>query len=317
MSSPADFRSVYNVLANNAQRFNPLGFGFQIGRSLIALAELLTLVLTSWDNLTADVLDRAPSVYCDGPRALSLFCLGGNEPREIGKWIAVVITLLVISGLLPRYVSVLHVWVALSINASISLPDGGESVANFATLFIAIIAVADARLLAWRVPAKLPGFRLRQVSYAASLALCAQMAGLYCESGLSKIAVPEWLDGSAMYFIIRDPYFGASGIAGDATRWLTNYPAGASLFTWGTILLECLIATFFLLPTVWKRYALTLVVVLHLGIAIVLGLWSFSFVMVGAAFVACYPPRSISLRASSSALEGGAEAPRTTGTILR
>lgn len=294
MSLPTNLRSAFYVLADNAQRFNPLGMHLQLGRSLIAFAELLTLVFTSWPNLTADVLQRTPAGYCEGPRAISLFCLVGNEPTELGRWIGVAIALVVISGLLPRYTSSLHVWLALSMNASLSLPDGGESAANFATIFIAVIAVSDARLIAWRAPARAAGPRLRQISYAASLGLCAQLAGLYYESGLSKLAVPEWLDGSALYFIVRDPYFGASGPVGDILQWFTNYPGGTSLLTWGTIFTECLIATLFLLPSAWKQYALVLVIALHLGIAGALGLWSFSIVMVGAAIVACYSPGSIS-----------------------
>lgn len=300
MKSATTFGPVLRALADNAGRFDPLGRNVQIGRSLIALSELLTLVLTTWPNLTADVLQREPQTYCAGPRAVSLFCLGNSVPTEWGRWIGIAIALVVISGLLPRYAAVVHVWLALSMNASISLPDGGESVANFATLFIAVIAVSDSRLIAWRAPGAPVGPRLRQISYAASLGLCVQLAGLYYESGLSKIAVPEWLDGSAMYFIVRDPYFGASGFVGEIMRWFTNFPVGTAALTWGTIVAECLIATFFILPAAWKKYALVLVVTLHLGIAVALGLWSFSIVMIGVAVVACYPPTSFS-RAEISA----------------
>ena len=287
----ADIRKAFDLLLKNVPQFNPLATRIQVGRSIIAIAELLTLSLTSWSSLTADVLGRVPTVYCAGPRVISVFCLGGSSPTEIGRWLGIGISVLVVAGLLPRYVAFLHVWLALSMSASLSLPDGGESVGNFATLFIVVIVFADRRVLAWWPADRGPSARLTAVAYAASIGLCIQIAGLYYESGLSKIAVSEWADGSAMYFIVRDPYFGASGPVLSFLGWLTNMPLGSAALTWGTIVLETLIATLFLLPAKWKRYALVLVILLHGGIAITLGLWSFSLTMIGTAVVAAYTLR--------------------------
>ncbi len=280
------------TLVSNLGRYNPLAIRLQIGRSIIAVAGLLTLSLSSWANLTASVLGRSETLHCAGPRQLSLFCLGSDSPSELGRWLGIAVLVLVLSGLLPRVVSVLHLWVAFSMNVSLSLPDGGEAVATFATAFLAGILVADNRICAWLPPRHQPSERLRAISYAVALGLCLEIAGIYFESGLSKIAVSEWADGSAMYYILRDPYFGATGAIGGVLKAVSASPLGTALLSWGTILTEILIALLFLLPWRWKKIGLVLAVGLHLGIAVVMGIWSFSLTMIGLVLIAAYSLRT-------------------------
>lgn len=285
----SDVRDVFGLLIANIPRFDPTSRRIQIGRSMIAGAQLSILTLTTWPNLTADIVGRASEGYCGGGlRKVSMFCLGGDSPQSAGVWVGVIIALLVIAGFAPRVTAPLHAWMAISMNASLSLPDGGEAVASFATVILVLICLPDNRLFAWSRARKPISRPLGAVAYAASIGLCIQLAGVYFESGLAKIAVSEWLDGSAMYFIVRDPYFGATGVVGAVLRSLTDIPAGTALFTWGTIVLECVLAILLILPSRWKQYAFVGVAVLHLGIAVALGLWSFSLIMVGVACVATY-----------------------------
>lgn len=302
-------RDVFGLLAANIRRFDPTSRRIQVGRSLIAGAQLSVLALTSWPNLTADIVGRSPEGYCGGTlRKFSMFCLGANSPHSAGVWVGVLIAVLVIVGFAPRVTAPLHAWMAISMNASLSLPDGGEAVASFATVLLILICLPDNRLLAWSRARKPISRRLGAVAYAASIGLCIQLAGVYFESGLAKIAVSEWSDGSAMYFIVRDPYFGATGVVGDVLRSVTDVPAGTALLTWGTIVLECALAVLLILPSRWKQYALVGVTVLHVGIAVSLGLWSFSLIMVGVACVAAYklvpvPPREADDAVSSRGRE--------------
>lgn len=292
MNPVQDIQAAFGMLTTNIARFNPLALNVQIGRTIIAVSQLLTLTLTSWPNLTTDVAGRDATVYCAGLRRASVFCLGSDTPHVAGWWIGLFITLLVIGGIYPRLVAFLHAWLAMSMNISLSLPDGGEAVAVFATILLIPVAFADRRVCAWVRRAAKISPHLRAVSYAASIALCIQLAGIYLESGLAKLAVSDWVSGNALYYVLRDPYFGASGALGSILRWITDQPVGTAVLTWGTPVIECGIAIFFLAPSRNKPYALAGVIILHLGIAVVLGLWSFSLVMIGAATVAIYALRS-------------------------
>lgn len=286
-----DIRAGFNTLTANLERFNGQSLRPQVGCSIIALAQLMTLALTSWPNLTADVLGRSPEMYCAGPRSISLFCLGSANPNETGRWIAITVCILVISGIYPRWTSILHAWVAISMAVSLSLPDGGEAVAVFSCALLIGVLMPNGKAVAWLPTGPAPRPVLDAVGYAASLALCLQVAGIYFESGLAKLAVPDWSNGSAMYYIVRDPMFGGVGVIGSAVAEITSHPLGTALFTWGTIIGECSIAVAFLLPHRFKRYGLLGVCVLHAGIAIIMGLWSFALVMVGTAVVASYSLR--------------------------
>lgn len=166
----ADARQVFDSLVGKIPRLRTHARRIQIGRPLIAFAQLLTLSLTSWPNLTADVLTRTPGLYCSGARAISLFCLGSRTPNEIGKWIGIAITVVVIAGVLPRYTSILHAWLSLSIALSLSLPDGGEAVAVFSTFLIIFITMPDGRMIAWTTRHPHPAsIRLTAIAYAGSI----------------------------------------------------------------------------------------------------------------------------------------------------
>lgn len=289
-TSPNPFGQAFRDLIATIPRYQTPGFRVQLGRGLIALAQLITLTLTSWENLSTEVLSIKPDTNCADIKRASLFCLGADAPQEYGRWIGIAIALLVLSGVLPRITAPAHLWLALSLNASLSLPDGGESVAVFATTFLVMIELANPRIQGWRRTRQgpEPSGTLTAVSYAASVALCVQLAGIYFESGLAKLAVPEWVNGSALFYITRDPLFGPVGWTGSMLHTITMFPAGTAALTWGTIVLECAIAVLLLLPARFGRYAVAGVIVLHLGIALALGLWTFSATMIGTALVAAY-----------------------------
>ncbi|MCJ1714488.1 sporulation-delaying protein SdpB family protein [Curtobacterium sp. VKM Ac-2922] len=291
MNPIQDLRAGFNALAANLDHFDGESLRPQAGRSIIALAQLLTLALTSWPALTADVLGRLPEMYCAGPRSISMFCLGSSTPNETGRWIAIAVCVLVVSGIYPRWTSILHAWVAISMAVSLSLPDGGEAVAVFSCVLLIGVLVPNSKPFAWRRTESESRPVLRAIGYAASLALCLQVAGIYFESGLAKLAVADWANGSAVYYIVRDPMFGSVGLVGSVVAEITAHPLGTALFTWGTIVAECCIAVAFLLPHRFKRYGLVGVILLHTSIAIIMGLWSFALVMIGTAVVASYDLR--------------------------
>lgn len=106
--------------------------------------------------------------------------------------------------------------------------------------------------------------------------------------GLSKLAERDWVNGAAVFYDIRDPAFGSSGITRAALRALTAQPWGTAALTWGTIVLECAIALAVVSASRFKQYSLVAVIVLHFGIAVALGLWSFAMIMIGTVTIAAY-----------------------------
>lgn len=281
------FESVVARIDLKVRTFNPKTIYIQIGRTAIALSQLLTLLLTSWENLTPEIVDTPQTPVCDSVFGASLFCIGDSHGAVWQRLVAIAILLLVCGGIFPRYTSILHAWVSFSMALSMGLPDGGEQVAQVTTVLICLMMLSDNRAFAWKVKDVVVGPNWASgISFAAWWVLRLQMAGIYLESGLSKIGVPDWVNGTAMYYVVRDPSFGASGTVGTLLRWITSMPVGTAFLSWGTIVFEVTIAVLLLRSKKYRVVALVFVVSLHMGIIIAIGLWSFGLIMIGAVLVA-------------------------------
>lgn len=264
------------------------------GRTIIALAQASILVFTPTSYLFVPVGAHDGRPNCDSIQNLSAFCMAGGQHLQIVGWLVCALLLVIATGILPRYFSVLHFWIAISINQSISLPDGGEAAAQAVTFFVMIASINDRRWFHWtRGTRRHCDSVLQGVAWAGSWGLRGQVAYIYLNSSLAKLAVEPWQDGTATYYVARMESFGAAGIAGDLVREVTALPWFALAATWGTILLEFMIAWFVL--TGGRRHPIALVVAtaLHISIIIQLGIVSFGLIMIGC--VTC---------AASSGIEG-------------
>ncbi|WP_259179157.1 sporulation-delaying protein SdpB family protein [Mycetocola sp. BIGb0189] len=270
---------------------------YTFGRTILAFAQLSVLLLTPAWALTVPVGGGAePS--CSGAFTISAYCIGGGSPTgfSTGRVISIVILLLVALGWRPRWTAVPHAWVTISFLHATSLPDGGEAVLAATTILLIPLCLADGRKWSW--PARLePGSReplKRSDGIAAAIqwVLRSQIAGIYLHSALAKLGVADWINGSAMFYISRQHFFGATGFVGDLLKSVTNVPLGTAALTWGTIIIEVLIAVLILGTTPLRRVSVILAIVLHVGIIIALGLWSFGLIMCGAVIIAASLPVS-------------------------
>jgi predicted DCC family thiol-disulfide oxidoreductase YuxK len=109
----------------------------------------------------------------------------------------------------------------------------------------------------------------------AMAAILAQVCLLYFSSGLAKVAGERWQEGTALYYILRVQEF----------AWPALSPlvyGNAVLVTVLTYLsmLDQLAYPFMLLHRLAKRIAVTVTIGMHVGIAMLMGLVTFSMVMI-------------------------------------
>jgi len=221
---------------------------------------------------------------------ISLFCLG--DPHEFAAtrcWIAVVGLLIVASGFRPRYLSLLHLWIVFSVSTSITLPDGGDSIALIVVLLITPMCLADPRRWQWTPPGRRMSGSGRMVAYLGFWSLRLQIAYLYADSAIAKMGVDDWQNGSAFYYFIRDKMFGSAGPFAPLWMWLSDQSVTTLMITWGAIAVELVIALFTLLGARWRLAAFWLGLGLHTLIFLSMGLFSFSLVMVAAGALAASP----------------------------
>lgn len=276
----------------------PLPWGTWVGlaRTLIALGTAGTLIFSDADVLFAPVLGVAQAPACDGVGALSAFCVLPREHLTLLTWLCVVILLVVASGWRPRWTAIPHWWVAYSVFNSVSITDGGDQAAVVLTTLLLPVALTDPRRWHWQRgsdPQGHPRWSHRPWAVAAALvtlmALKLQVAVIYFQASVAKLGQPEWVDGTSMYYWTNDEIFGPAQWLRPAVEVVVDQQLLLLALTWLPLVIEFALALSLLMAP-WARWTLLpLGVGLHLSIAVMMGLWSFSLVMVAACILLLVP----------------------------
>ncbi|CAM4099348.1 sporulation-delaying protein SdpB family protein [Corynebacterium belfantii] len=260
---------------------------YGIGRSLVALGLLLTVSIDGSSILFAPDDTRFPMGRCGTGEILdqTLFCVFGFEA---GRWIAVLTFLLVVFGAFPALTAIPFAYAAWSLQATLAIPEGGDQLASNLAIIMMPIGLLDWRWNQW-MKRGISFDRFMQwpqfgsgVRFTGLIVIWIQMSIVYFFAAVEKLAVDEWLEGTAIYYWASDPNFGAVGIRQQIFSLFTNSPWFVVLITWGTLLLEFMLAFGWLSQGRTKRGLMIAGIIFHLGIALIMGLVSFSIIMSGA-----------------------------------
>lgn len=264
-----------------------------LARSLLAIGTAGTLAFTDATALFVPVAGRPDAPYCAGPSGIGAFCLTDRVGLDVVRWLCVAVLLVVASGWRPRYTALPHWWIAFSVANSISLPDGGDQVTQVLTLLLVPVAVSDPRRWHWQ-PAP-PSAQIRSASVRVGVATCLlfavrlQIAGIYFQSSVAKLSHAEWADGTALYYWLNHRTFGAPAWLQPVTDWMVDKPPVLAVLTWGPLVIEFALVLSLLLPPRRRLWLLPAGILLHLGIAVTMGLWSFALAMCGAVILLVVP----------------------------
>jgi antimicrobial peptide system SdpB family protein len=275
-------------LRHTIQGFDVQTLRFSGFRGTLVLAQLTILVATPYDALMQTLVGSGVGPICDGVRNASTYCLGRSLPEGLVTSAMVLILLGVAAGLAPTLMAMLHAWVAFSIAASISLPDGGDQAAAVCTLLLVAVSLADQRRWLLSPPQPVACWR-RQVALAGLMVMRVQVATIYFNAAIAKLFAPEWANGTAEYYILRDPFFGASGPLAPILQAASTLPAVTVGATWGAVIAEIVIGVLVLCGARSRSIALVLCVALHGAIIITMGLWSFGLIMVAIVGISVMP----------------------------
>jgi antimicrobial peptide system SdpB family protein len=257
---------------------------YGLARTVLALGTLGTLLFTSTDSLFRPATGLPETPYCDGLAGASLFCVVPADHLELGRLVGIALLVLVASGWRPRLTAIPHWWVAVSLQASATIPDGGDQVSAVVTLLLLPIALTDRRRWHWqRLEAGEPAASralAALVAWSASVAIRVQVAGVYLQSSVAKLGVAEWVDGTALYYWLHDPLFGAPGWARGLVGAITETSLGVLALTWVPLVIEFALVFGLVARRPLRPYLLTAGIALHLSIATLMGLWSFALAMV-------------------------------------
>lgn len=259
----------------------------QFARTVLAVGSLITVILnTPRQLLFNQVPGSADGPNCEGVKAIGAFCVlrGHNGLAQI---ICAAGLVLVISGFGPMVTGIVHWWVAFSLYNTASTGDGGDQVANVICLLLIPICLACPRFCMWtprlRSVTRISDPVSRAISSAFLTIVALQVSVIYFQSSVSKFGTVDWPQGTAMWYWIQDPIFGLGGTAyASFGRGIFGNTAISVLATWGTLVVEFILAMLTLARSRWLRIVTCFIAVtLHGSILVVLGLGSFGLQMIG------------------------------------
>lgn len=266
---------------------NPFTNVYGFARSLFALGTLLTLLFNEVGILFRPALGIPDVPICQGVAGrISLFCLLSSN-LFLAKCLAASILVVVISGWRPRFTGVLHWWISFSFMNSAILVDGGDQVTGVLTLLLIPVTLLDNRKWHWSnsfvddsITHKEACRRIIANSTYKIIRL--QVAVIYLHAAVAKTYVPEWQNGTALFYWFTDPMFGLSETRKSVVMSLLTNHISVSLLTWSIVVLEFLLFAGLIADKKYWAILFRLGLIFHIGIAVVHGLISFFIAMTAA-----------------------------------
>ncbi|AQG80664.1 sporulation-delaying protein SdpB family protein [Spirosoma montaniterrae] len=271
---------------------NPWTNVYGFVRSLLALGTFCTLLFNDMGTLFRPIAGQTDCPSCMGLAEYSLFCWMGD--LETARWVCMTILFLVLIGIYPRFTALLHVYVGFSFMSTAVLVDGGDQVTLVLSGLLLPLALTDPRTWHWSMAPVANRtsytFQLRKLIAVTSYGLLRlQVALIYFEACVGKFKVPEWADGTAIYYWFSNPTFGLSPDVHSlllpvlANRWCIV------LLTWSVLFLEGGLFLGLTLEQKYRRYLLWAGVGFHFMIILIHGLPTFFMAMTAALVIFLRP----------------------------
>ncbi|MET9647429.1 sporulation-delaying protein SdpB family protein [Streptomyces syringium] len=275
----------------------PWGNAYGLARTLLALGTAGTLAFSSTATLFRPVVTIGEYPLCQGMTSSGAFCLVPRGQFDLVRWLCVAFLLVVASGWRPRLTALPHAYISFSVFSGIAIGDGGDQITWILSLLLALVALGDGRRWHWQTPegstAGEPTTRATRgwalLGTSAWTVARLQMAFLYFQASVAKLPHAEWADGSAMYYWANNSSFGFPQWLRPLTDPVVYSPVGVAALTWLPVALELALAAALLMPQRRRWVLLPLGIAFHLGIAVLMGLWSFAFAMWAGLFLLLTP----------------------------
>lgn len=263
---------IKNIVSNNT---------ITLARTLLALGFLLTLIFTPYTQLFPDYHLIKLSENINGLMHLNFYLWFDNI--LIPFMFSIIVLLVNVLGLYPRYMCFLQSWVAYSIFYSMLIVEGGDQINVILTFLLIPISILDNRKFGWKIkkePKAIDNILFKTNGKIVLLFIKIQMAILYLNAGIAKIFAPEWSNGTAVYYWFNDSMFGAPLWVKNSIGFLFENGITVSIINWSVIFLELGLFVAIFLNQRYKYLLFLLGVIFHFLIILIHGLPTFFMAMV-------------------------------------
>lgn len=260
---------------------NPYSFVYGLGRSIIALGTLTIFIFNDANYLFDEIALKSISNSKFLLHEINFFGIIGYDNLGLAKMITVLILLCVISGFFQKITCLLHFWITYSFYNSAILLDGGDQIATILTFLILPLAVFDKRSNHW-YSVKIQSTISKLIGHITFIIISMQVSYIYLNTAIEKIyKLEEWKNGTAIYYIANNNLFGMQEFALSALSPILN-SRYVFFITWFIIISHLCLSYVLFLRRERKFNFLLLGISFHIIIAVFLGLYSFSLIMIGA-----------------------------------
>lgn len=242
---------------------------------LIYLSLTLSLLFTSEDLLLLRE-GQARAQACDMSWGFNAYCL--TEDPGIVRWISLMAFTLILAGVRLWAILIPSTYLAWSFaNYNLMLEGGDQIASNLAILLLPFLLTIGGGGAGTRAPRRVTGVVIPVTIWLIRL----QAVVVYAQAAIDKIRRPEWYDGTAMYYWARDASLQQGEPGWSLLQHLTQLQIFTNVLTWGTVLLELVLAAAILMPRRTRAVLFVVALTFHAGIAAYYGLVTFGLAMTG------------------------------------
>lgn len=267
---------------------NPYTNVLGVARSILAISTLVTLVFNNWDMLFPEHYAQS-IIVANWIDRYNIFHLAGYENLHTALWFCIAVLILVISGYLPQITCLLHFWVTFSFFRYCPIIEGGDQLASILCLLFIPFLVFDNRINHWHSKKECNRPYINIWANGMLLFVQVQVSVVYFHAFAGKLAVEEWVNGTATYYWFTHNVFGFPSWLSTLGSAMMKNGFIVTAFTWGSILLEIFLFAALFMTKKRRLYLLFFGIAFHLGIVIVHGLLSFFFSMAAALTIYLVP----------------------------
>lgn len=269
----------------------PWSNSYGLARSVIAFGTLSTFIFNSTVILFRPGVGMEKVPICSYYNSYSIFCLLSDH-LELARIIAIIILISVAIGWRPRITGLLHWYVSYSFSSTATVMDGGDHITSIITFILIPLTLTDSRKWHWgKVVTENNNLYLSSsiIGYFSLWIIKIQVAIIYLNSAVAKIGVPEWKNGTALYYWLTHVTFGVDNWMLPLVYPLITNSVSVTLLTWSVILFEFILFAGLFASDKSKRWLLILGIMFHFLIILAHGLFSFFFAMSGALMLYLIP----------------------------
>lgn len=267
--------AVTNQLVEDARPLVTRARALSLVTFFIYLSLALSLLFTSEDLLLLRE-GQARAQACELSWGINAYCL--FEDPGIVRWASLIAFTLVIAGVRLWVLLIPSTYLAWSFaNYNLMLEGGDQIASNLAILLLPFLLTMGGGAAHTRAPRRVSGVVIVVTVWLIRL----QAVLVYGQAAIDKIRRPEWYDGTAMYYWARDASLQQGEPGWSLLQHLTQLQFFTNVLTWGTVLLELVLAAAILMPRRTRAVLFVVALTFHAGIAVYYGLVTFGLAMTG------------------------------------